>query len=73
MALPKTALEDLWYAIRKDVPFDLALGICAHWARSPYKYGSVCGPERSAQGGPIQMFARLGIQWTPDGPVDVDR
>lgn len=65
------ALLDLWNAVRKDVPFNTALGIVAHWAKSPYEYGSPLGPERKAPGGPIQVFTKAAIQWGPSGPVKI--
>lgn len=63
------ALEDLWTAVRSDIPFDPTLGIVNFWRQHWKELGSPVGPEHPDPDGNVyQAFTRAMVRWTPGGP-----
>jgi hypothetical protein len=59
------ALQDLWTAVRTDVPYNTDAAIVKYWRDHWKELGSPVGPERRGDNGTsYQAFTRGLARWT---------
>ncbi len=62
------ALQDLWFAVNHQIPFDPDAGLVKYWKQHWKDLGSPVGPEHGGNDGNVyQAFTRGMLRWTSNG------